>query len=112
MEMEWVDIRGMIEAMRKDLFTLKAPTQPLTALETVRTQFREAVKNFKSSPTREGALEIMQLKEQLITLAEQTPGFEFPSHAFAELVGKIEAGLKTVQEVIDGLPPGDRRVGF
>ncbi|MBZ0169400.1 hypothetical protein MELA_00674 [Candidatus Methylomirabilis lanthanidiphila] len=98
MEMEWEEIRGLVEAMRKDLFTLKAPTQPLTALETVRTQFREAVSVFKSNPTKEGALEIMQLKEQLITLAKQTPGFNLASHAFAELSSEIEAGLKTMKD--------------
>ena len=110
--MEWIDIRDLIEAMQKDLFMLTAPTQPLTALETVRTQFREAVMVFKSSPTKEGALEVVQLAQQLLDLAKQTPGFDLPSHAFAALKGEIDAGLEIVKDLSDTQLPIERRVGF
>jgi len=110
--MEWADVRRAIEAMLQDLFMLKSPTQPVTALETVRTQFREAVKVFKSNPTTEGASEVMQLAEQLIVLAKQTPGFDLPSDAFSALHSEIVAGLQTVMGIIPAQPSDERGIGF
>ncbi len=102
--MEWDDILNSIDAQLQDLFTLMAPTQPLTAIETLRAPFRSAVKAFQSNPTPEVALKAQQLADRLIGLAKQTPGFDLPSLAFQELVAEITAGLGTIGDVIRGQP--------
>lgn len=111
--MEWKDILTGIDAQLQDLFVLMAPTQPLTALDSLRVQFREAVKAFQSTQTPEAALKAQQLADQLIGLAKQTPGFDLPSLAFQQLGDEVIAGLGTIKNLINTRPsPEDPRIGF
>lgn len=113
--MELGDALALVDAHLVDLFNLIAPTQPVTALETLRTQFRKEVETFPSRPTQEAFARIVQLKEQLIELAKQTPGYELPSLAFGELHAEIKAGLQTVRDTIVSLmthPAEKAPIGF
>jgi hypothetical protein len=101
--MELGDSLALVDAHLADLFNLIAPTQPVTALETLRTQFRKEVETFPSRPTQEAFARIVQLKEQLIELAKQTPGYELPSLTFSELHAEIKSGLQTVRDAIISL---------
>ncbi len=103
--MKWDNILNGIDIQLQGLFTLMAPTQPLTALETLRSEFHEAVKTFQSTPTPEAALKAKQLADHLIALAKRTPGFDLPSFLFQRLVDEIKVGLETIKEIIKTKPP-------
>jgi predicted ABC-type ATPase len=104
--MELEDALALVDAHLTDLFNLIAPTQPVTALETLRTQFRKEVETFPSRPTQEAFAKVVQLKEQLIELAKRTPGYDRSSLAFNELHAEIQSGLQTVRETIISLMAG------
>lgn len=103
--MEWEVALRKLESLRNELFMLTAPTQPLTAIETVRHEFRQLVTVSASAPSPQAAMKVHDVATQLINLAKQTPGFELPSDAFAKLKAEIEAGCKTIEAIIKAQQP-------
>lgn len=97
----WEDMRRSIDRQLDGIFMLRAPLQPVTAMQALREQFRQQVEAFRRAPTREVAAKVQRLAGQLIDLAKQTPGFDLPSHSFRELTDEIKRGLETIK---DGMP--------
>lgn len=93
----WEDIRRSIDRQLDELFMLKAPLQPVTAMQALREQFRQQVEAFRRAPTRDVAVKVQRLAGQLIDLAKQTPGFDLPSHPFQELTDEIKRGLEIIK---------------
>lgn len=97
----WEAMRRSIDRQLDEIFMLRAPLQPVTALQALREQFRQQVESFRRAPTREVAAKVQRLAGQLIDLAKQTPGFDLPSHLFQELTDEIKRGLETIK---NGMP--------
>jgi len=94
---QWEDIRRSIDRQLDEIFMLRAPLQPVTAMQALREQFRQQVEAFRRAPTPEVAVKVQRLGGQLIDLAKQTPGFDLPSHPFQELTDEIKQGLETIK---------------
>jgi hypothetical protein len=93
----WEDIRRSIDRQLDGIFMLRAPLQPVTAMQLLRKQFRQQVEAFRRAPTPEVAVKVQRLAGQLIDLAKRTPGFDLPSHPFQELTDEIKQGLETIK---------------
>lgn len=99
---EWQVIGRSARDQLVALFNLLAPTHPLTSLNEIRAQFDAARAAFAASPTTGNAAKVQDLAQQLLQLAQQTPGFELPSSTFQSLAAEIQSTLDAIATFAEG----------
>lgn len=108
---EWESVAQSVKAQLVDLFNLLAPTHPQTSLSEIQAQFREAFAAFQANPSVTGAEQVQQLAQQLLQLAQQTPGYDLPSDLFQALAAEVQAALEAIKVVAEGQPSTEDLLG-